>query len=119
MSTLLLVPPIALALAKHPLVDNFDLSSLKMINSGAAPMGSALELLLGERLGCLAKQGYGMTETSPVTHFTPEDPAMVCHGSAGLIVPNTECRIKDLESGRDLGPDERGELLMLPLRWDS
>ena len=107
-----LVPPIALALAKHPIVDNFDLSSLKMINSGAAPMGAALELQLGERLNCLAKQGYGMTETSPVTHFTPEDLSMVRHGSAGLMVPNTECRIRDLENGTDLGPGERGELLV-------
>jgi acyl-CoA synthetase (AMP-forming)/AMP-acid ligase II len=107
-----LVPPIALALAKHPLVEKFDLSALKMINSGAAPMGAALEVALGERLGCLAKQGYGMTETSPVTHFTPSDPSMVRHGSAGLVVPNTECRICDLEKGTDLGPDERGELLI-------
>ena len=107
-----LVPPIALALAKHPLVDSFDLSSLRMVNSGAAPMGAALEVQLGERIGCVAKQGYGMTETSPVTHFTPEDPSMIRHGSAGLLVPNTECRILDLETGIDVGPLERGELLI-------
>ncbi len=105
-----LVPPIALALAKHPMVDQFDLSSLKMVNSGAAPMSGELERELDARLGVFTKQGYGMTETSPVTHFTPYDRQLYKPGSAGLTVPNTECRIQDLETGRELGPNERGEL---------
>jgi acyl-CoA synthetase (AMP-forming)/AMP-acid ligase II len=105
-----LVPPIALALAKHPMVSQFDLSSLKMVNSGAAPMSGELEKELDARLGVFTKQGYGMTETSPVTHFTPYDRKLYKPGSAGLVVPNTECRIVDIESGRELGPNERGEL---------
>ena len=105
-----LVPPIALALAKHPMVDQFDLSSLQMVNSGAAPMSGDLEQAIFERLGVFAKQGYGMTETSPVTHFTPFDRAMYKPGSCGLLVPNTECRVVDIETGRELGPNERGEL---------
>lgn len=105
-----LVPPIALALAKHPAVDQFDLSSLKMVNSGAAPMSGDLEKALDDRLGVFTKQGYGMTETSPVTHFTPYDRALYRPGSAGLVVPNTECRIRDIETGLELGPNERGEL---------
>jgi acyl-CoA synthetase (AMP-forming)/AMP-acid ligase II len=107
------VPPIALALAKHPMVAQYDLSALKMINSGAAPMSADLERACSERLnGCMVKQGYGMTETSPVTHFTPEDPALARPGSAGLLVANTECRIVDIETKADVAPGERGELLV-------
>jgi acyl-CoA synthetase (AMP-forming)/AMP-acid ligase II len=58
------------------------------------------------------KQGYGMTEASPVTHFTPSDAAQVRHGSCGLIVPNTEVRVVDIDSRRDVGVGERGELLI-------
>lgn len=105
-----LVPPVALALAKHPMVDKYDLSSLKMVNSGAAPMSGELEKELSTRLHLFAKQGYGMTETSPVTHFTPNDEAQYRPGSCGLLVPNSECRLLDIETGRELGPNERGEL---------
>ena len=107
-----LVPPIALALAKHPIVDQFDLSRLKFVTSGAAPMGRELEVSCAARIGCVVKQGYGMTEASPVTHFTPEDPAFVRHGSCGLLVPNTECRIVNLETTKDVAPGEQGELLI-------
>ncbi|MDX6377688.1 MAG: hypothetical protein QOE98_1991, partial [Gaiellaceae bacterium] len=61
-------PPVVVALAKHPLVERFDLSSLRTIMSGAAPLDSALQRACGERLGCEVFQGYGLTETSPVTH---------------------------------------------------
>ena len=60
-----LVPPIVLALAKHPLVDQFDLSALKYLNSGAAPMARELEESCAARIGCVVRQGYGMTEASP------------------------------------------------------
>ncbi|MGH7654237.1 MAG: AMP-binding protein, partial [Gemmatimonadaceae bacterium] len=107
-----LVPPIALALARHPMVDLFDLSCLKFVTSGAAPMGAELEATCSARIGCLVKQGYGMTEASPVTHFTPEDPALTRGGSCGLLVPNTECRIVDLITKQDAAPGEHGELLI-------
>lgn len=107
-----LVPPIALALAKHPIVDQFDLSRLQFVTSGAAPMGRELEEACSARIGCVVKQGYGMTEASPVTHFTPEDPAFVRHGSCGLLVPNTECRIVDIETKQDMPAGEHGELLI-------
>jgi acyl-CoA synthetase (AMP-forming)/AMP-acid ligase II len=107
-----LVPPIALALARHPLVDQFDLSKLKFVTSGAAPMGPELEASCAARIGCMVKQGYGMTEASPVTHFTPEDPAFARGGSCGLLVPSTECRIVHLETGKDVATGEHGELLI-------
>ena len=110
--TAYLVPPIALALAKHPMVEQFDLSSLELVNSGAAPLGAELELAVEKRIGCLTKQGYGMTEASPVTHFTPNERENVRHGSCGIVIANTQVRILDLESGKELGVGERGELLI-------
>ncbi len=104
------VPPIALALAKHPLVDEFDLSSLQFVLSGAAPLSAELELACSERLGCRMLQGYGLTETSPTTHSVPDDLAGQMPGSIGPPVPNTECRIIDLVTGEDAPAGEPGEL---------
>ena len=102
------VPPIALALAKHPLVDKFDLSNLRLILSGAAPLGAELEEACAERLDCHVIQGYGMTETSPVTHTDPIDRPKP--GTIGPALANTECRIVDSETGEDAPQGERGEL---------
>ncbi len=104
------VPPIALGLAKHPLVDRYDVSSLRLAFSGAAPLGAELEVACAQRLGCRVSQGYGMTELSPVTHAVPLDPGAERPGTIGPALPNTECRIVDVDDGRDLGPGERGEL---------
>ena len=103
-----LVPPIVLALAKHPLIDKFDLSSLRQVFSGAAPLGAEVAAEAAERVGAEVVQGYGLTESSPITHATP--PGEYKPGSIGLAISNTECRIVDPESGSDLGLDEDGEL---------
>ena len=63
-----------------------------------------------KRLGCIIRQGYGMTETSPVTHSSPADPDKIKLGSTGPAVPNTECKIVDLESGEPVGLHHEGEL---------
>jgi acyl-CoA synthetase (AMP-forming)/AMP-acid ligase II len=104
------VPPIALALAKHPAVDGYDLSSLKQVLSGAAPLSADLARAVTKRLGCRMLQGYGMTETSPVTHTNSGPTVETKPGSVGALVANTEGRIVDPESGRDLGPGEQGEI---------
>jgi acyl-CoA synthetase (AMP-forming)/AMP-acid ligase II len=104
------VPPIALALAKHPAVDGFDLSSLRQVLSGAAPLGADLARAVTRRLGCHMLQGYGMTETSPVTHINSGPAADTKPGSVGALAPNTEARIVDPGSGRDLGTDDQGEI---------
>jgi len=104
------VPPIALALAKHPLVDEFDLSSLRFVGSGAAPLSAELELACAERLGCRVAQGYGLTETSPTTHRVTEPLAGRMPGSIGPPVPNTECRIVNVTTGEDAPDGEPGEL---------
>jgi acyl-CoA synthetase (AMP-forming)/AMP-acid ligase II len=105
-----LVPPIVLAMTKNPVVDNYDLSKLKTIFSGAAPLDEHLTRACMERLDCDIRQGYGMTETSPVTHSSPADPEQVKFGSVGVPAPNTECKIVDLETGETLGPNKEGEV---------
>ncbi len=102
------VPPIVLALAKHPLVDQYDLSSLRIAFSGAAPLSAELAGEAAERLGIEVVQGYGLTETSPVTHATP--PGQFRPGSSGVTISNTEVRVVDPDSGGDLGVDEDGEI---------
>ena len=102
------VPPIVLALAKHPLVDSYDLSSLRQIFSGAAPLSAELALEAGARVGCEVVQGYGMTEMSPVSHLTP--PGQFKAGTCGVTVPNAECRIVDPVTGADQPVDGEGEL---------
>ncbi|MEO7521753.1 MAG: 4-coumarate--CoA ligase family protein [Gemmatimonas sp.] len=104
------VPPIVLALAKHPIVDSFNLASLKTVFSGAAPLGEALAMACSQRLGVRVRQGYGLTETSPVSHFHPIDSDFDEPSSVGPLVPNTEARIVDPLSGSDLQHGERGEL---------
>jgi acyl-CoA synthetase (AMP-forming)/AMP-acid ligase II len=106
------VPPIVLALVKHPLVDEFDLSSLQFMGSGAAPLSAELEVACGKRLGCRMAQGYGLTETSPTTHIVTDELAGQMPGSIGPPVPNTECRIVDVATGEDVPAGERGELLI-------
>ena len=106
-----LVPPIVIALAKHPMVSEYDLSSIEGINSGAAPLGGELARQLEERLGCVVAQGYGLTETSPVTHSAPNKKrGDSSHSTIGPCLPNTEVRIVDTATGEDLGPGDRGEV---------
>ena len=96
------------ALAKHPVVDNYDLSALRWILSGAAPLSAELAIECGQRLGCEVVQGYGMTELSPVSHATPS--GMFKPGSVGVTVPNTEVNIVDPATQSPLGVDEDGEV---------
>ena len=103
------VPPIALALAKHPHLDDRDLSAMRTVQSGAAPLGAELAEQLSERVGCTVVQGYGLTETSPVTHVIRPD-GENRPGKIGPPLPGTECRLVDPESGEDVGEGERGEL---------
>jgi acyl-CoA synthetase (AMP-forming)/AMP-acid ligase II len=101
-------PPIVLALARHPLVDSFDLSQLRLVNSGAAPLKAELAAAASKRLGCEVVQGYGMTELSPVSHLTP--PGWFKPGSVGVTAPSTQTRITDPVTWTDLGTDEEGEV---------
>ena len=106
------VPPLVLALAKHPAVDGYDLSSLSGMMSGAAPLDAALQTACARRLGCRLLQGYGLTEASPVTHANPDVPDRIRPGTVGPLLPNTECRIVNPATGADLHIEEDGELLI-------
>ncbi|KAF7725298.1 hypothetical protein EC973_000308 [Apophysomyces ossiformis] len=103
-----LVPPIILLLAKHPLVQKYDLSSLQVVISGAAPLSADLQHEVKSRLPhTVFKQGYGLTETSPVAILEPTN--RVLPGSIGLLAPNTVARIVD-ENGNDVSGEGQGEL---------
>jgi len=105
-----LVPPIILGLAKSPVVDEYDVSSFDYITSGAAPLGKDVANACADRIGCMVKQGYGLTETSPVTHLTARDAENPAVDSVGHAVPNTEFRVVDVETQEDVGPGQRGEI---------
>ena len=108
-TTAFVVPPIILALAKHPIVDNYDLSALLQVGSGAAPLPESVAQGCARRLDCVVRQGYGLTETSPVTHFTPRS-MEVKITAVGVTLPNTEVRIVDVGSGQDCSLREPGEV---------
>ena len=103
-----IVPPIAVALAKHPVVDNYDLSGVRWLFSGAAPLGPQLTEAVETRLNVRVRQGYGMTEASPATHYTV--PGAHRPGKIGPLMPCTEGRIVDPESGADLPAGAAGEV---------
>jgi acyl-CoA synthetase (AMP-forming)/AMP-acid ligase II len=116
-----IAPPIAVALAKHPLVDQYDMSSLRTVVSGAAPLDAELGNAVARRMGVRMIQGYGMSELSPVSHFMPADGGQHWFGeiaplsSCGWPVANTVNKIVDPDSGHEVtvpreGLSEPGEL---------
>ncbi|KAI1500125.1 hypothetical protein F5X99DRAFT_410446 [Biscogniauxia marginata] len=106
-------PPVVLALAKHPAVSRYDLSSVKFMNSGAAPLGRDLVELVWKRLMIPVMQGYGLSETAPtLTKGVLADWARY-NGSVGKLVPNVEAKFVDVQTGEELlapGPAREGEL---------
>ncbi|KDE08326.1 hypothetical protein MVLG_01367 [Microbotryum lychnidis-dioicae p1A1 Lamole] len=107
-SVCMLVPPIALLLAREPIVDSYDFSSMRLIVSGAAPLSGELAEEVSKRLGAAVCQAYGLTETSPTTHYCPiETPTP---GSIGPLLPMMRGRIVDPETGKDVEPGEQGEM---------
>ncbi len=105
-----IAPPVAVALAKHPIVEDYDLSCIDIIFSGAAPLDAELGHAMGKRLGCTVLQGYGMTELSPVSHAMPDDRPDLDLNSSGFALPNITCKLVDPETGEEVGPGGRGEL---------
>ena len=111
-SVLPLVPPIVLGLVKHPLAAHADLSSVRLVFSGAAPLGEDIARELSRKLNCPVTQGYGMTEASPVTHLSPTTNVPLKPGSAGCVVPSTEVKIIDVVTGAPVVQGQEGELLI-------
>jgi acyl-CoA synthetase (AMP-forming)/AMP-acid ligase II len=103
------VPPIVLVMARHPAVDRFDLSSLRLLGCGAAPLSADLQQECAARVGCPVGQGYGMTEA--VAAITLVDAAApIAPGSCGVLLPGVEARIVDPVTGEDRPADATGEL---------
>ena len=88
-------PPIVLAFGKDPLVDKYDLTSLKMLHSGAAPLTRELTEAVWNRLKIPVKQGFGLSEASPVVHCQRLDEWAKFMGSVGKLLPNMEAKIVD------------------------
>ncbi|XP_060836178.1 uncharacterized protein LOC132918865 [Rhopalosiphum padi] len=111
---LFVVPSLLLFLASHPSVKPEHLSSIKEITCGAAPASKGLidNFLLKAQKDIRIRQGYGMTESSPVSLYTrvilPENKT----GSTGQLVLSTQARVVSLTDGCDLGPHKSGELLI-------
>lgn len=106
-----LAPPMVLGLATGDEVDGYDLSSLRLGICGAAPLDVDVTERAERRLGCLIRQGYGMTEASPGTHSVPDaEFARTPAGSVGRPMPSTEGRLVDPATGQDCAPGQPGEL---------
>jgi acyl-CoA synthetase (AMP-forming)/AMP-acid ligase II len=110
-----IAPPVAVALAKHPMVDQYDLSSVRGMMSGAAPLDEALGTAVAKRLGIRVQQGYGMSELSPVSHVMPPERDDISVGSIGYLIANQEAKLIDIETGAEIeavadGPSASGEL---------
>ena len=96
-------PPVASFMAGHPAVDGRDLSSLELLAFGGAPLAPAVHEALAHRLpGCAVGQGWGLTETAGAISI-PRRPGGTVPGTVGMLLPNTELRVVDPESGRELG----------------
>ncbi|WP_018177346.1 AMP-binding protein [Jongsikchunia kroppenstedtii] len=114
---LYIAPPIAVGLAKHPMVDDYDLSSVRQILTGAAPLDEALGKALLKRVPAQLMQGFGMTELSPLSHITPLEDDRISFGSVGIAVPNVEFKVVDVETGEEVpdvpgGRTRSGEMLV-------
>jgi acyl-CoA synthetase (AMP-forming)/AMP-acid ligase II len=103
-------PPIVRALAKHPLVDNYDLSSLRLAVSGFGPLSKAVAEAFTARLGCQVLPGYGLVEAAAIVCVRPLTSGVSKPGSVGLALPNTELQLVDVVTGEGVGPGVLGEL---------
>lgn len=106
-----LVPPMVLGLAASDLIDSHDVSSLRVLTCGAAPLGADLARACAQRIGCRVKQAYGLTEIAGGSHIAPDD-GPDRPDSIGPALPGVECRVVDSESGADAGTGASGELLI-------
>jgi acyl-CoA synthetase (AMP-forming)/AMP-acid ligase II len=107
---LFVVPPALLVLVNHPATEKADVSSLRFVMSGAAPLPAEVGRQAAIKLDAIVMQGYGMTESSPITNVNPLDNPR--EGSVGPPVADTLEKVVSLESGEELGPGEVGELLV-------
>jgi long-chain acyl-CoA synthetase len=105
------VPALYAGIVNHPDVKKYDLTSVSICSSGAAPLPPTLAKKFEAVTGALLFEGYGLTETSPVTHINPTNKADRQFGSIGIPISDTICKILDLETGtKELTTGEVGEI---------
>ena len=106
------VPAMYNAINQYPGVDKLDLSSIKVCNSGAAPLPVEVLQRFEDLTGAKISEGFGLTETSPLTHCNPVY-GMRKKGSVGVPVPDTDAKIVDIEDGlTEMSIGVEGELLI-------
>ncbi len=107
-----LVPTMYIGMLNDPKIGAVDLTSIKGCFSGSAPLPVEVIREFESKTGAVIVEGFGLTETSPVTHTNPFNGKRKV-GSIGVPIPDTECRIVDLEQGEtDMPVGETGELLI-------
>jgi long-chain acyl-CoA synthetase len=108
-----LVPTMYIGILNHPKITGADLTSLKGCFSGSAPLPVEVIKDFENKTGAVIVEGFGMTESSPVTHINPFAGGKRKVGSIGIPVPDTKCRIVDLGDGKtNLAVGEVGELII-------
>ena len=106
-----MVPTMYIGILNHPDIGKTNLSSIKGCFSGSAPLAVEVIKEFENRTGATIVEGYGLTETSPVTHINPFEEGKQKVGSIGVPIPDTDCRIVDLLDGEtEIGVGEIGEL---------
>ena len=112
-SVLCTVPPVGLMLAQASEVSKYNLTALRIVMSGAAPLSASLQQKLKDILGVSMIQGYGLTETSPYANCDFVESEFSRPGSVGPAAPDTEEKVVDLETGMtEVASGEIGELLI-------
>jgi long-chain acyl-CoA synthetase len=107
-----LVPTMYIGMLDHPNMEHTDLTSIKGCFSGSAPLPLEVINNFQEKTGSIIVEGFGLTESTPVTHINPLNGKRK-QGSIGIPIPDTECKIVDLEDiTKEMPLGEPGELLM-------
>jgi long-chain acyl-CoA synthetase len=108
-----LVPTMYIGILNHPHIDHIDLTSIKGCFSGSAPLPLEVIRDFENKTGAVIVEGYGLTESSPVTHVNPFSGGKRKVGSIGIPISDTNCRIVDLNDGdTDVPVGESGEILV-------
>jgi long-chain acyl-CoA synthetase len=108
----ILVPTIITAMVNHPEISKFDISSINAVVSGSAPLPVEIMNRFEQLTGSVIVEGYGLTESSPVTHVNPVKGRRKA-GSIGIALPSTDAKILDLETGtKEQQVGQPGELVI-------
>lgn len=106
-----LVPTMYIGIINHPDISKVDMTCINACFSGSAPIPVEVIKEFEEKTGALICEGFGMTESSPVTHINPCVRGKTKHGSIGIPISDVECKIVDLaDSSKTVAIGEQGEL---------